>query len=129
MGLKRSDGGSTVLCSHPLRDERNFNCCHPKYRVGDEGTVGWAGGFEQDGGKFRHSGLMYIESFQLPLVGTNEGAGGGTDGGGGLGPCWFRTDDHRRTSGLDVGGMGCPLLWCEHVDEEVIGTVGVTVGH
>jgi hypothetical protein len=92
-------------------------------------AIGWADGLEEDGGKFRHSNLMGVESSQLPLVCTNEGIGGGTDGGDGHGPCWCRTDDHWRTSGLDVGGVGRPLCCCEHVDEEAIYAVGVAVGH
>ncbi len=79
-------GGSAVLCSHSLHDDRNCNCFHPKHRVGDEGTVGWPDGLEGDGGKFRHSDLTCVKSFKLSLVGTDEGVGGGTDGGDGLGP-------------------------------------------
>ena len=70
---------------------------------------------------------MGVESFQLSLVCTNEGVGGGTDGGDGLEPCWCRTDDHRRTSCLDVGGVSRPLCWCEHVDEEAVDAVGLSV--
>ena len=39
------------------------------------------------------------------------------------------TTGHRRTSGLNVGGVSRPLCWCEHVDEEVICAVGLAVGH
>jgi hypothetical protein len=74
---------------------------------------------------------MGVESFLLSLVCTDVGIGGGTDGGDGHGPCWCRTDDHWRTSGLDVGGVvaRCAVCCCEHVDEEAIYAVGVAAGH
>ena len=56
-------GGSAMLCSHPLHDVRNCHCCHSECRVGDEGTVGWPDGLEQDGGEFGHSDLMGVEFF------------------------------------------------------------------
>jgi hypothetical protein len=86
--------GGSVLCSHSLHDDRNCHRCHPKNRVGDESTIGRADGLEEDGAKFRHSNLMGVESFQLSLVCTDEGIGGGTDGGDGHGPRWCRADDH-----------------------------------
>jgi hypothetical protein len=54
--------GGSMLCSHPLHDDRNCNCRHPKYRIGDEGTVCWPDGLEEDGGEFSHSDLMCVKS-------------------------------------------------------------------
>ena len=121
--------GGSVLCSHSLHDNRDCYCCHSKHRVGDEGTVGWPDGLEQDGGEFGHSNLMGVDFFQLPLVGTNEGVSGVGGRGDWLDPCWHRADDYRRTSGLDVGGVGCPLRWCEHVGEEAVDAVGFATCH
>ena len=72
---------------------------------------------------------MGVETLQLSFVGTNEGVWSGTDGSDGNRPCRSSADDHWRTSGLDVGGVSCPLCWCEHVDEETVDAVSFAVGH
>ena len=119
--------GGSVLCSHSLHDNRDCYCCHSKHRIGDEGTICWPDGLEEDSREFCHSYLVCVKSFELSFACGNEGIGGGTDGRYGHGPCWCRTDDHRRTRGLDVGGVSRPLCWCEHVDEEAVDAVGLSV--
>ena len=109
-------GGSAVLCSHSLHDNRNCYCCHAEHRIGDECAIGRADGLEEDGGEFRHSSLMGVESLELSLVGTDQGVGSGTDGSDGHRPCWCRADGKWRTDGLDVGWVVRPLCCCEHVD-------------
>ena len=117
--------GGSVLCSHSLHDNRDCYCCHSKHRIGDEGTICWPDGLEEHSREFCHSHLMRVKSFELSFVCGNEGIGGGTDGRYGHGPCWCSTD----IAALDVGGVSRPLCLCEHVDEETIDAVSVTVGH